>query len=68
MVSKHHYVFVKKTIGVHVPLYISDILLTRKNMKMVNATRQWLYSVFEIDINEAMYVIDMEIIRNRIKS
>jgi len=49
-------------------LYVNDILLAGNSLEIINATKQWLSSVFEIkDIGEARYVIGMEIVRNRPK-
>jgi len=49
-------------------LYVDDILLVGNNLKMINTTKQWLSSVFEIkDMGEARYVLGMDIVRNRPK-
>ena len=49
-------------------LHVDDIHLVANNLKMINATKQWLSSVFEIkDMGEARYVLGMEIVRNRPK-
>ena len=38
------------------------------NLEMIEATKKWLSSVFEMkDMGEAMYVIGVEIIRNHPK-
>ena len=49
-------------------LYVDDILLARNNLKMIEVTKKWLSSDFEMkDMGEARYVLGMEIIRNRPK-
>jgi len=49
-------------------LYVDDILLARNNLEFINATKQWLSSVFEMkDMGEARYVLGVKIVRNRPK-
>ena len=49
-------------------LYVDDILLAGNNLQMINATKQWLSSVFEMkDMGEARYILGVEIVRNRPK-
>ena len=49
-------------------LYVDDILLVGNNLEMIEATKKWLSSVFEMnDMGEARYVLGVEIIRNRPK-
>jgi len=49
-------------------LYVDDILLVGNNLEMINATKQWLSSAFEMkEISEARYVLGMEIVRNCLK-
>ena len=70
MVSKDHYMYVKKTIKgiMFLTLYIDDILLAENNMEMIHTAKQWLSSVFEMkDMGEAMYVPDVEITQNHSK-
>ena len=60
MVSKDHYVHVKKTnIGIMLlTLYVDNILLAGSNLELMNATKRWLSSVFEMkDMGEARYVL-----------
>jgi len=46
-------------------LYLDDILLAGNNLEMIEATKIWLSSIFEMkDMGEARYVLGMEIIRN----
>jgi len=47
-------------------LSVDDILLARSDLELINATKQWLPSVFEMkDMGEARYVLGIEIIRAR---
>ena len=46
-------------------LYVDDILLAGNNLEMIEATKRWLSFVFEM--NEARYVLGVEIIRNHPK-
>jgi len=49
-------------------LYVDDILLAGNNIEMIQATKEWLSSVFEIeDMGEARYVLGIEIIQNHSK-
>ena len=49
-------------------LYIDNILLAENNLEMIEATKKWLSSVFEMkDMGEARYVLGMEIIKNHPK-
>lgn len=70
MVDEDHCVYVQKTSeGItFLSLYVDDILLAGNNMEMINTTKEWLSSVFEMkDLGEARYVLGVEIIRNRSK-
>jgi len=67
MVSEDHYVYVKRTTRgiMFLILYVDDILLAGNNLKMLNATKQWLSSIFKMkDMGEARYVLGVEIVRN----
>jgi len=49
-------------------LYVDDILLVGNKLKMIQATKKWLSSVFKMkDMGEAKYVLSVKIIRNRPK-
>jgi len=68
MVPEDHCVCLKKTIKaiVFVTLYVDNILLARNNMEMIQTTKLWLSSVFNMkDMDEARYVLGVEISRNR---
>ena len=70
MVSEDHCVYVKRSTGgiMFLTLYVDDILLAGNNLEMIEATKRWLSSVFEMkDMGEARYVLGVEIVRNRPK-
>jgi len=70
IVSEDYCVCVKRTTRriMFLTLYVDDILLVGNNLEMINATKQWLSSVFELkDIGEARYVIGVKIVRNHPK-
>jgi len=70
MVSEDHCVYVKRTTNeiMFLSLYVDDILLVVNNLEMINATKQWLSSVFEMkDMGEARYVLCVKIVRNHSK-
>ena len=47
-------------------LYVDDTLLARNNLEMIEATKKWLSSIFEMkDMGKANYILVVEIIRNR---
>ena len=65
MVSEDHCVYVKKTTKgiMFLTLYVDDILLAGNNMEMIQTTKQWLSSVFEMkDMGEARYILGVKII------
>ena len=46
-------------------LYVDDILIARKDMDSIVATKKWLSSTFEMkDMGEAHFVLGIEIIRD----
>ena len=70
MISEDHRVYIKRsTSGImFLTLYVDGILLVENNLEMIEATKKWLSSVFEMkDTDEARYVLGMEIIRHRPK-
>ena len=70
MVSEDHCVYVKKTnVGIiFLTLYVDDILLAESDFELINATKRWLSSVFEMkDMGETRYVLGVEIIRDHPK-
>ena len=67
MVSEDHCVYVKKTSDriMFLSLYVDDIQLAGNNMEMIQTTKKWLSSVFEMkDIGDARYVLGVKIYRN----
>ena len=49
-------------------LYVDDILFARKNMEIIQTTKQWLSSVFEMkDMGEVRYVLVIKITWSRSK-
>ena len=49
-------------------LYIDDILIAGNDKKLINVTKKWLSSNFEMKgMGEAIYVIGVKIIRDRSK-
>jgi len=67
MILKDHYVYVNITTKgiIFLTLYVDDILLVGNNLEMINATKQWLSSIFELkDMDEVRYVLGMKVIRN----
>jgi len=46
-------------------LYVDDILLAGNNLEMIEATKKWLSSAFEMkDMGETRYVLGMKLIRS----
>ena len=71
MVLEDHCVYVKKTnVGImFLTLYVNIILLVGSDLVLINATKRWLSSVFEMkDMGEARFVLGVEIIRDRPKN
>jgi len=49
-------------------LYVDDILLAGNNLEMINVTKQWLSSAFEMnDMGKARYILGMKIVGIRAK-
>jgi hypothetical protein len=49
-------------------LYVDDILIARNNKEMIDTTKRWLSSNFDMkDMSEASYVLGVKIIRDRAK-
>jgi len=64
MISENHCVYVKKTIEgiMFLTLYVDDVLLVGNNMEMIQTTKKWLSSAFEMkDMGEARYVLGIKI-------
>lgn len=55
--SKHHFIILA--------LYIDDILITRNDKKLLNVTRKWLSSIFEMKyMSEVSYILGVKILRD----
>ncbi len=70
MIEEDHCVYVKRSENgiLILSLYVDDILIAGSNMEMINATKEWLSSIFEMkDMGEANYVLGVKILRNRSK-
>ena len=49
-------------------LYVDDILIVGNNKKMIDTTKRWLSSNFEMkDMGEGSFVLDVKIIRDLAK-
>ena len=49
-------------------LYADDILIARNNKEMIDTTKRWLSSNFEMkEMGEASYVLGVKIVRDRAK-
>ena len=49
-------------------LYVDDILLAGNSKEMIDIAKKWLSSNFEMkNIGEASYVLDVKIVRDRVK-
>ena len=49
-------------------LYVDDILIARNDKKLIDVTKKWLSSNFEMkDMGEASYVLGVKILRDRLK-
>ena len=56
--------YVKRSIReiMFLTLYVDDILLPGNNLEVIEVTKKWLSSVFEMkDMGEAKYVLGMEL-------
>jgi hypothetical protein len=50
------------------PLYVDGILIDRNNKEMIDTTKKWLSSNFEIkDMGKANYILGVKIIRDHAK-
>ena len=70
MMEEDHCVYVKRSNDgfVILSLYVDDILLAGNNKVLIDSTKGWLSSNFEMkDMGEASYVLGVKIIRDRSK-
>jgi len=71
MVLEDHCMYVKRATKaiMFLTLYFDNILLVGNNGEMINATKQWMSSIFEMkDMSEARYIPSIEIVRNILRS
>ena len=70
MTEEDHCVYqkrLKKSVPI-LSLYVDDILIAGNDMDFIVATKKWLSSTFEMkDMDEAHFVLGIEIVRNRSK-
>ena len=70
MVEEDHCVYVKrsKKSFLILSLYVDDILLAGNDKLMIETTKEWLSSTFDMkDMGEASYVLGVKIVRDRSK-
>ena len=70
MMEEDHCVYLKCSNSGFVifSLYVDDILLAGNSKEMIDTTKKWLSSNFEMkDMGEASYVLGVKIVRDRIK-
>ena len=68
--EEDHYVYFKRSNNhfIILSLYVHDILIARNDKKLINMTKKWLSSNFEMkDMGEASYVLGVKILRDRSK-
>jgi hypothetical protein len=70
MMEEDHCVYVKRSNNsfIILSLYVDDILIAENNKEMIEITKRWLSSNFEMkDMGKANYVLSVKIIRDCIK-
>jgi hypothetical protein len=70
MMEEDHYMYLKCSNNsfIILPLYVDDILIDRNNKEMIDTTKKWLSSNFEIkNMGEANYILGVNIIRDHAK-
>jgi hypothetical protein len=70
MMEEDHCVYLKYSNNsfIILTLYVDDILIARNNKEMIDTTKRWLSSNFEMkDMSDASYVLGVKIIRDRAK-
>src|SRR3954467_5603229 len=68
MIEQDHYVYLKhsKAGFLILTLYVDDILMASNDKKLVEETKAWLSSQFDMkDMGEAAYVLGVKILRVR---
>jgi len=70
MMEEDHCVYLKRSNNsfIILSLYVDDILTAGNNKEMIDTTKKWFLSNFEMkDMGEANYVLGVKIIRDRAK-
>jgi hypothetical protein len=70
MMGKDHCMYLKRSNNSFIifSLYVDDILIAGNSKEMIDTTKRWLSSNFEIkDIGEPSYILGVKIIRDRVK-
>ena len=70
MIEEDHCVYVKRSKGsfIILSLYVNDILLAGNDVEMIVATKEWLFSNFEMkDMGEVDYILGVKIFRDHSK-
>ena len=70
MMEEDHCVYIKQSNNhfIILSLYVDDILISGNDKKLIDETKKWLLSNFEIkDMGEASYVLGLKILKDRSK-
>jgi hypothetical protein len=70
MMEEDHCMYLKRSNNsfIILSLYVDDILIAGNSKDMIDTTKKWLSSNFEMkDMGEASYVLGVKIIRDRVK-
>ena len=70
MMEEDHCVYLKRSNNsfIILSLYVDDILTVGNSKEMIDTTKKWFLSNFEMkDMGEANYVLGVKIIRDRAK-
>ena len=71
MLEKDHCVYIKHSNNhfIILSLYVDDILIAGNDKKLIDVTKKWLSSNFEMkDMGEANYVLGIKILKDHSKS
>ena len=70
MMEEDHCMYIKRSNNhfIILSLYVDDILIAGNYKKLIDMTKKWLSSNFEMnDMGEASYVLGVKILRDRSK-
>ena len=70
MMEEDHFMYIKRSNNnfIILSLYVDDILIVGNDNKLINITKKWLSSNFEMkDMGEASYVVGVKICRDHSK-